>query len=87
MTVIYMDKKMILKNPDNKNQINDWNTWCQGGNWRNNQYADKPGALLMELHYTCTYWGLREETGASMFLTRVLRDGVTMESKSASRKK
>ena len=30
MTVIYMDKEMILKNPDNKNQINDWNTWCPG---------------------------------------------------------
>lgn len=30
MTVIYMDKNMTLKNPDNKNQINDWNTWCPG---------------------------------------------------------
>ena len=30
MTVIYMDKEMILKNPDNKNQINDWKTWCPG---------------------------------------------------------
>ena len=30
MTIIYMDKEMILKNPDNKNQINDWNTWCPG---------------------------------------------------------
>lgn len=30
MTVIYMDKKMILKNPENKNQIKDWNTWCPG---------------------------------------------------------
>ena len=30
MTVIYMDKEMVLKNPDNKNQINDWNTWCPG---------------------------------------------------------
>jgi len=30
MTVIYMDKDMVLKNPDNKNQINDWNTWCPG---------------------------------------------------------
>ena len=28
MTIIYMDKDMILKNPDNDNQINDWNTWC-----------------------------------------------------------
>ena len=30
MTIIYMDKNMILKKPDNKNQINDWNTWCPG---------------------------------------------------------
>jgi ectoine hydroxylase-related dioxygenase (phytanoyl-CoA dioxygenase family) len=30
MTVIYMDKDMVLKNPDNQNQINDWNTWCPG---------------------------------------------------------
>ncbi len=28
MTVIYMDKNMKLKNPENSNQINDWNTWC-----------------------------------------------------------
>ena len=30
MTVIYMDKDMVLKQPDNDNQINDWNTWCPG---------------------------------------------------------
>lgn len=30
MTIIYMDKDMKLKQPDNKNQINDWNTWCPG---------------------------------------------------------
>jgi ectoine hydroxylase-related dioxygenase (phytanoyl-CoA dioxygenase family) len=30
MTIIYMDKDMVLKNPENKNQINDWNTWCPG---------------------------------------------------------
>ncbi|MBS1626829.1 MAG: phytanoyl-CoA dioxygenase family protein [Bacteroidetes bacterium] len=30
MTVIYMDKEMTLKNPDNKNQIADWNAWCPG---------------------------------------------------------
>ena len=30
MTIIYMDKNMRLKQPDNKNQINDWNTWCPG---------------------------------------------------------
>lgn len=28
MTVIYMDKDMILKQPENENQLNDWNTWC-----------------------------------------------------------
>jgi ectoine hydroxylase-related dioxygenase (phytanoyl-CoA dioxygenase family) len=30
MTVIYMDEDMKLKEPDNENQINDWNTWCPG---------------------------------------------------------
>jgi ectoine hydroxylase-related dioxygenase (phytanoyl-CoA dioxygenase family) len=30
MTIIYMDKDMLLNNPDNKNQIHDWNTWCPG---------------------------------------------------------
>lgn len=30
MTVIYMDQNMKLKNPENENQINDWNTWCPG---------------------------------------------------------
>lgn len=30
MTVIYMDSEMRLKQPENKNQINDWNTWCPG---------------------------------------------------------
>ncbi len=30
MTVIYMDKDMTLKQPENENQINDWNTWCPG---------------------------------------------------------
>jgi len=30
MTIIYMDKDMLLKDPDNKNQVNDWNTWCPG---------------------------------------------------------
>lgn len=30
MTVIYMDKDMILKQPENENQVNDWNTWCPG---------------------------------------------------------
>ncbi len=30
MTVIYMDKDMVLKTPENKNQVNDWHTWCPG---------------------------------------------------------
>lgn len=30
MTVIYMDRDMKLKKPENKNQLLDWNTWCPG---------------------------------------------------------
>ena len=30
MTAIFMDKDMLLKDPKNKNQVNDWNTWCPG---------------------------------------------------------
>lgn len=30
MTIIYMDSNMKLKAPINKNQENDWNTWCPG---------------------------------------------------------
>lgn len=30
MTVIYMDKDMVLKKPENKGQMNDWETWCPG---------------------------------------------------------
>lgn len=30
MTVIYMDKDMVLQQPVNKNQENDWHTWCPG---------------------------------------------------------
>lgn len=30
MTIIYMDKDMVLKAPDNANQENDWKTWCPG---------------------------------------------------------
>lgn len=30
MTIIYMDKDMLLKQPENKHQLNDWNTWCPG---------------------------------------------------------
>lgn len=30
MTIIYMDRDMILKQPENSNQENDRNTWCPG---------------------------------------------------------
>lgn len=30
MTVIYMDKEMRLKAPENENQQLDWDTWCPG---------------------------------------------------------
>jgi ectoine hydroxylase-related dioxygenase (phytanoyl-CoA dioxygenase family) len=30
MTIIYMDKNMKLKDPENENQIKDWNKWCPG---------------------------------------------------------
>jgi ectoine hydroxylase-related dioxygenase (phytanoyl-CoA dioxygenase family) len=30
MTIIYMDKDMLLKAPENANQENDWHTWCPG---------------------------------------------------------
>jgi ectoine hydroxylase-related dioxygenase (phytanoyl-CoA dioxygenase family) len=30
MTIIYMDKDMKLKDPENQNQVNDWHTWCPG---------------------------------------------------------
>ncbi|MBC6367665.1 phytanoyl-CoA dioxygenase family protein [Algoriphagus sp. AK58] len=30
MTVIYMDKDMVLKEPENENQKKDWETWCPG---------------------------------------------------------
>ena len=32
MTVIYMDKNMLLKVPENDGQMNDWKTWCPGVN-------------------------------------------------------
>lgn len=28
MTIIYMDKNMVLKSPENDNQKIDWETWC-----------------------------------------------------------
>jgi ectoine hydroxylase-related dioxygenase (phytanoyl-CoA dioxygenase family) len=30
MTIIFMDKHTKLKNPENKNQLVDWETWCPG---------------------------------------------------------
>ena len=30
MTVIFMDKDMILKEPENENQQKDWEVWCPG---------------------------------------------------------
>lgn len=30
MTIIYMDKDMRLKSPENENQQADWDTWCPG---------------------------------------------------------
>lgn len=30
MTIIYMDRDMKLKSPENKNQEHDWKTWCPG---------------------------------------------------------
>lgn len=30
MTMIYMDRDIKLKTPENDNQVNDWNTWCPG---------------------------------------------------------
>ena len=30
MTVIYMDRDMRLKEPENEGQLNDWKTWCPG---------------------------------------------------------
>jgi hypothetical protein len=30
MTIIYMDKDIKLKAPENKNQQADWDAWCPG---------------------------------------------------------
>jgi ectoine hydroxylase-related dioxygenase (phytanoyl-CoA dioxygenase family) len=40
MTIIYMDRDMRLKNPENKNQAHDWNTWCPGA--KIGQIIDSP---------------------------------------------
>ena len=48
MTVIYMDKDMLLKNPDNENQIRDWETWCPGA--KVGEIIDTPlNPVLVEL--------------------------------------
>jgi ectoine hydroxylase-related dioxygenase (phytanoyl-CoA dioxygenase family) len=47
MTVIYMDKDMVLKAPDNANQENDWKTWCPGA-----QIGDVIQTPLNELIYS-----------------------------------
>jgi len=40
MTMIYMDKNMTLKNPENPNQVDDWNAWCPGA--RVGEVVDTP---------------------------------------------
>jgi len=30
MTMIYMDKDMVLQQPEDKNHVIDWETWCPG---------------------------------------------------------
>jgi ectoine hydroxylase-related dioxygenase (phytanoyl-CoA dioxygenase family) len=40
MTVIYMDKDMRLKKPENEGQLNDWKTWCPGA--KVGQIIDSP---------------------------------------------
>ena len=39
-TIIYMDKNMKLKTPENDGQINDWHTWCPGA--RVGEIIDSP---------------------------------------------
>ncbi len=40
MTIIYMDKDMKLKQPENENQQLDWDTWCPGA--KVGQLIDSP---------------------------------------------
>lgn len=40
MTMIYMDKDMVLKTPENENQQQDWDTWCPGA--KVGQVVDTP---------------------------------------------
>lgn len=51
MTIIYIDKNMLLKAPENKNQLNDWNTWCPGTTV--GEEIDSPlNPILFEYHST-----------------------------------
>lgn len=49
MTIIYMDSNMVLKQPENDNQVNDWHTWCPGATV--GEIIDTP---LNPLLYTAT---------------------------------
>ena len=40
MTIIYMDRDMVLAEPKNKNQRADWDTWCPGA--RVGEIIDSP---------------------------------------------
>jgi len=52
MTVIYMDKDMVLKKPENDNQVNDWNSWCPGARIGEIiQTARNPVLYRLEKHY------------------------------------
>jgi len=49
MTLIYMDKEMRLKAPENENQVRDWHTWCP--NARVNERIDSPlNPVLYSVH-------------------------------------
>ncbi|MBA4196765.1 MAG: phytanoyl-CoA dioxygenase [Chitinophaga sp.] len=48
MTIIYMDKNMILKKPENNNQVNDWHTWCPGATIGN--IIDTPNNPVLYQH-------------------------------------
>ncbi len=50
MTVIYMEKDMRLKLPENENQQADWETWCPGA--KAGEVIDTPlNPVLYELDY------------------------------------
>ena len=48
MTTIYMDSEMKLAQPQNDNQINDWNTWCPGATV--GEVIDSPLNPILYLH-------------------------------------